>query len=279
MYHLRMKYAISRRAFSLVELSIVLVILGLLVGGVLSGQSLIRAAELRSVASDYSRYITATQTFRDKYFALPGDMTNATQFWGIQSPSTTGNDTTCYDTLSTSGTATCSGNGDGNFCNTFSQCYEGHRYWQHLANAGLIEGRFTGTGTNATSRNVGVNPGVNGPISKLSKSTFQMMNLTRGTGTTDFAFDSPSTQMGYYFGAVTCTTGCGPNNPNMKGEEAWNIDTKLDDGRPAFGKIQTYKFGNTGVPAIANCATTNVSSTAEYNLSDPAMNCGLMMAF
>ena len=67
-------------AFSLVELSIVLVILGLLVGGVLSGQSLIRAAELRSVTTEYSRYTTAISSFRDKYFALPGDMSNATSF-------------------------------------------------------------------------------------------------------------------------------------------------------------------------------------------------------
>lgn len=60
------------KAFSLVELSIVLVILGLLTGGILAGQSLIRAAELRAVSTEYSRYITATQSFRDKYFAVPG---------------------------------------------------------------------------------------------------------------------------------------------------------------------------------------------------------------
>ena len=72
----------TRYGFSLVELSIVLVILGLLVGGVLTGQSLIRAAELRSVSTEYSRYVASVHTFRDKYFALPGDMTNATQFWG-----------------------------------------------------------------------------------------------------------------------------------------------------------------------------------------------------
>ncbi|MFM9890490.1 MAG: type II secretion system protein, partial [Rickettsiales bacterium] len=71
-----------RYGFSLVELSIVLVILGLLTGGILSGQSLIRAAELRSVSTEYNRYVTAVQTFRDKYFALPGDMTNAQSFWG-----------------------------------------------------------------------------------------------------------------------------------------------------------------------------------------------------
>ena len=70
------------RAFSLVELSIVLVILGLLTGGILAGQSLIRAAELRAVTTEYQRYVAAVQTFRDKYMALPGDMPNAIAFWG-----------------------------------------------------------------------------------------------------------------------------------------------------------------------------------------------------
>ena len=70
-----------QRAFSLVELSIVLVILGLLTGGILAGQSLIRAAELRSVTNEFQRYIVATQSFRDKYFAAPGDITDAHRFW------------------------------------------------------------------------------------------------------------------------------------------------------------------------------------------------------
>ena len=73
------------KGFSLVELSIVLVILGLLIGGILTGQSLIRAAELRSVTTQYQGYVTAVNTFRDKYFALPGDMPNAIDF---HSPST-----------------------------------------------------------------------------------------------------------------------------------------------------------------------------------------------
>lgn len=70
------------RGFSLVELSIVLVILGLLVGGVLAGQSLIKAASARKTLAWNTGMQTNFNTFRDKYFALPGDMTNATDFWG-----------------------------------------------------------------------------------------------------------------------------------------------------------------------------------------------------
>ena len=60
----------TQRGFSLVELSIVLVILGLLVGGVLGGQALIRAAEIRGVLADKDKYLAAVYTFKNKYQAL-----------------------------------------------------------------------------------------------------------------------------------------------------------------------------------------------------------------
>ena len=72
-----------KNGFSLVELSIVLVILGLLTGGILGGQALIRAAELRAATTESQRYLAAINSFRDKYFALPGDMAIATRFWGV----------------------------------------------------------------------------------------------------------------------------------------------------------------------------------------------------
>ncbi len=72
-----------RHGFSLVELSIVLVILGLLTGGILAGKSLMRASELRAVSTEYQRYLTAAQSFRGKYFELPGDFSKAQSFWGI----------------------------------------------------------------------------------------------------------------------------------------------------------------------------------------------------
>src|ERR1700691_433072 len=72
----------SQSGFTLIELSIVLVIIGLIVGGVLVGQDLIRAAEVRAQISQIEKYNTAVNTFRDKYNALPGDLppTVPTQF-------------------------------------------------------------------------------------------------------------------------------------------------------------------------------------------------------
>jgi prepilin-type N-terminal cleavage/methylation domain-containing protein len=79
LWHAHIMDSIYRKqtAFSLVELSIVLVILGLLVGGVLSGQALIRASEMRSITAQANQYRAAIYSFRDKYFAIPGDMANA----------------------------------------------------------------------------------------------------------------------------------------------------------------------------------------------------------
>jgi len=67
-------FPIKRGGFTLIELSIVLVIIGLLVSGVLVGRDLIAAAELRSQISQIEGYNTAVRTFQLKYGGLPGDL-------------------------------------------------------------------------------------------------------------------------------------------------------------------------------------------------------------
>lgn len=252
-----------KNGFSLVELSIVLVILGLLTGGILAGQSLIRASELRSVTMEYNRYYTAEQAFRDKYFAIPGDMSNATSFWGIAGG--TGSDSTCSDVVST-GAATCNGNADG-LVITSTGSREHFRFWQHLANAGLIEGQFTGMYVGASG--IGTST-ANAPKSKLGVGLWFVYDYgtLSGNGT---LFDGVYRNV-FEMGAPT-TGPAQPANPLVKPDEIWNIDTKMDDGKPATGKLVVR-----AISGIEYCTDTASPSTltASYLLSASTVSCNFI---
>lgn len=254
-----MQHIYYYRAFSLVELSIVLVILGLLTGGVLAGQSLIRAAELRSVASEALRYQAALMAFRDRYMELPGDMVNATRFWGAADAGD-GLGADCF-TVSSNDKATCNGDGDGYIRNpqgaTGLWTY-GERWhaWKQLANAGLVEGSYTGS-TNSPSDNQAETGGVNVPFSKYANNIWLIVSLTKNTSGNVDLYDAPSGNMLHMQKTPDLWSSLSP-------EEMWNIDVKIDDGKPAYGKLQSAK--SSSVLFGAGCTTSDVSSAAEYNI-------------
>lgn len=223
-------------AFSLVELSIVLVILGLLIGGVLSGQSLIRAAELRSISSDQSRYIAAIQSFRDKYFALPGDMPNATAFWGQATNCTPGSGGGAL----TGGT--CNGHTTNGIIGETSNVFElRERFyaWDHLARAGLVEGTFTGLSGAGHVYDDAI-AGVNVPRAKLGTNIGWCLGAGSYSMPWRFNVDyNNSIEFGSTADLVAayCSSGAGTGGMPLLPEEAWNIDVKLDDGMPARGKV------------------------------------------
>jgi len=66
-----------QQGFTLIELSIVLVIIGLIVGGILVGQDLIKGAEIRATVAQVEKYNSAVNTFRTKFNAMPGDIPQA----------------------------------------------------------------------------------------------------------------------------------------------------------------------------------------------------------
>jgi len=251
-----------KNAFSLVELSIVLVILGLLTGGILGGQSLIRAAELRAVSTEYQRWVTATQTFRDKYFALPGDMTNATAFWGKDNAVCTGDS----GTAATPGT--CNGNGNGEFTAASGAGATGelYQYWKQMGLAGLIEGQYTGVAGPGGASEVVI--GVTAPRSKLNNAGWSVWNGANYPGNTAaFASDYGQTLMFGTFNATQKTQGFA-----VKPEEAWNIDTKLDDGSPARGKIWAYNWPG------CTTAASNTDYAASYRLDSSSIACALIFS-
>ncbi len=249
-----------RAAFTLVELAIVLVILGLLVGGILTGEMLVRASQRRAIIVEYDRYTTAKNAFKDKYFQLPGDFNNATSIWGIAG-GTTGNDATCAATASTD-VKTCNGDGD-NVLLASTGSYEPGRYWQHLSNAGLIEGRYNGLSGTVT--------GVNVPGSKFSADAYWGV-WNRGTAfsANPNAFDGPPVWNNYM--TIASNTGHGLMTPS----DAWNVDIKMDDGKPYAGKVMTTwgsALSTTGTACTT--AATSADFTAHYALTNENKDCVL----
>lgn len=266
-----------KSGFTLIELSIVLVMIGLIVGGILVGRDLIRVAELRSVVTDIERFKTAAKTFELKYNCLPGDCLNATDYFGTASNCPGGPGT---------GTQTCNGNGDGmiNYGSTANPpdpsilaSQELFLFWQHLSNAGLIAGQYKGFAAGANSWEATV--GVTVPASK------EFGNGGYGAGNLQFA-TAPS----YNFSGVdytnvmwigskydsTGTSIVGPTyGPLLTTSDAMNIDGKVDDGLPGTGNVFTWA-GAGNVWYEPDCATSSNPATAKYNITNIASACSLM---
>ena len=252
----------KQAGFTLVELSIVLVILGLLVGGVLTGQALIHSAELRSIATEKDKIVVAINTFRDKYMALPGDMTNAASYWSDCGT----------NTQAASG---CNGDGNGLIQITGPSgaviISEHLKIWRHLSRAGMIEGSYN------------IDPASNGVIvtfNTLPKAKFPQAYWNSGSGVEIIARNAQETatsdplmrnrlSLGSIKPGAQAEDGWVHFLPTLTNADAFNIDTKMDDGRANNGNLRGtednpcydqgtdyYSISAAGPEAAGNCYLT-----------------------
>lgn len=239
--------------YSLIELSIVLVIVGLLVGGVMVGHTLIKAAELRAVTTEFAEWQAAVNTFRQKYSQYPGDFDAATQVWG---------EDTCPAAVGSVLSATCDGNGDGVIAQHDASTQEEHYlFWQHLMKAGLVEGTYTGVrGAASPWKHVA---GENAPVSEYpgggwavdSNSDHDDIIFIVDT-TNALVFGAPGTWESMY-------------DPLLTPEQAWNVDIKIDDGLPGSGNVNAVNRG------LCTDADDEYDFESEYRLSEDGARCGL----
>lgn len=237
-----------RQAFSLIELSIVLVILGLLTGGVLTGQNLIRAAEIRSVTTEVQSYQTAAYSFRDKYLSIPGDLDNASDFW---SDAVNGDGDSQIEAATTDG-------GDG----------EMFGFWEQLALAGLIEGSYSGASGDGGAGLQDAVIGTNVPAGKITSAGWSILYLgSVASGSTDYFTGNYGNAFIYGTKIANSVTG----GVVLRPEEAWNIDLKIDDAQPESGKVRALE--NLSAADATACSNT---ATSLYSLTNTAIECALI---
>jgi len=118
----------SQKGFTLVEIAIVLVIIGLLLGGVLKGQELITQAKIKNIANDFNGMSAAVYGYQDRYKKFPGDDNDAKTRWPTTEP---GGGNARVGAAGVAAVLDCAGAAAGE---------ENCLFWQHLRFSGFVGG-------------------------------------------------------------------------------------------------------------------------------------------
>lgn len=245
----------TKAGFTLIELAIVLVIIGLIVGGVLTGRTLINNAEIRAQINQIEKLRLVTNSFKLKYNALPGDISsqNAARFglpgrhWTVQYQ---GPEDGIFNHYSDSSI----------YSGLYQGCGEMQVFWADLSKLKLIDPNITRVSTG----------GANWSANQVDQFLPQ---ATLGN-----AFIYVYSWQGInYFGLADVDDIASPcflrGSPNTPVATAYAIDAKIDDGAPTKGSVRSMyvRFGGSPAapryasgsssPSTSTCFDANGSST------------------
>jgi len=211
--------------FTLVEIAIVLVIIGLLLGGVLKGQELINSAKVKNMVNDFRTVSSLVYSYQDRFKAFPGDQNQAAldnAFGaGAAAQVCTPNSGTC---------ATGNARIDGNW-NASSIASETYVFWQHVRLANLASGVVT--------------PGA---------PNFDPVNADGGRIGIESGLDSTGAPAPWITGMrgsfYVCSTG-------ILGRYVKQIDTTMDDGNTSGGNVRAVPTGGAAGQAAVDTSAIN----------------------
>ncbi|APV49086.1 hypothetical protein BWI17_04965 [Betaproteobacteria bacterium GR16-43] len=209
----------QQSGFTLVEIAIVLVIIGLLLGGILKGQELINSAKVKAVAGDFRTIPTFVYGYQDKFRALPGDDLSAVGHLTGATPAPT------------------NGNGNGviegswNSCATGTYTAESMQFWQQVRLAGLAPG------------------GTTMPIDLATCADFLPKNAFNGmVGLSSYRADVDGQISGMSGTYQICSDG-------ILGKFVVQLDLQMDDGKTATGSMRAVANGSAVKTAATDITT------------------------
>lgn len=233
----------NKNGFTLVELAIALMVIGLLIGGVLKGQELIENARVTATIRQIKAYDTATMVFRSTYNALPGDTRRPNRIPNC-------NDALCNVAGNGNGRIGDIGSGGGADPNANAEI---HNFFTHLSKAGMIQGPEGGTSSQT------------GDEFDISAENYDLFFPRLPFETvTDFRTAFVAMQMG-------------PNTADVRRAQFYiarslppsaadQIDTKIDDGAACTGDVITER--NDGCIIATDDIITNSLIASHRNLEE-----------
>ena len=221
-----------KRGFTLVELSIVLVIIGLLIGGILVAQSMIDTTKIQAFVRQISQFDAAISNFETTYKALPGDNDKFGAVLG-------NNDRMIKDSADQ-----YPDNDDTN--------YDGEvgKFWYDLSQTGL-KNEDGSSYPDVSAGGEDINPGVNAPLAKIGKKASIVVFYDNLNGTNE-----PSN---YYY-----VDNFGSDDPHiirksssLESKDLLAVDAKIDDGKPVSGNVfsQSCDNGSHKYDLTTTCST------------------------
>ncbi len=247
----------KQAGFTLVEIAIVLVIIGLLLGGILKGQELINSARVRNMADQNASVQAAYYGFIDRYRAVPGDMKADDACAAIGDNNLAG----CNSGKGQFG-------GDGNGRVDADDYAEGSALWTHLSGANFIVGSYQGGAASGT-----YNVGTHAPANAFGSPVLLWRTkkyLSQGTA---------AERLGFIAGRLTPV------------RVASELDTKLDDGKPDAGVLRATNGASSTTSTEADgqdgsCTTggatgegNTVTSSKSWNLSTESQDCNAIYLY
>jgi prepilin-type N-terminal cleavage/methylation domain-containing protein len=228
----------ENRGFSLVEMSVVLVVVGLIVVGIVAGSSMMYGAKLRNVMSEYDRLKEGVEIFEEQYKYYPGDFNEASDYWENAQ------------------------NGNGDWAiegDSTERLYA----WNHMVLANVIEGGFTGEPAEDAPA---YRPNVNLPGSVFTRNHY--MIGTSKTGTKIFG------RQGTFIQYTSNDSPTSPWGGALSPKDAQYIDEKIDDGVAFTGMV----FGVDAIDAKpGSCSAGQVDVGVDYNLLKNKAECRVVL--